>query len=142
MELEKIIKEIAETIQSQANVKAVFGEPVKLDNHVVIPVAKISVAFGLGGGSEGQGAERREEGNKAGEERGFGGAGGMKLQALPAGFIHEKDGEVVFSTIDVPQEGLLSDLTSLLTNPLMTKIFSIFTPKRESEGKEKLPQEY
>ena len=103
MPFEEIVKQVAETIQKEANARAVFGEPTKLDTHIVVPVAGITISIGGGGG----GGSR-----KPGIElpRFFGGGGGgLNIIARPAGFIHEKDGVVIFTPIETekrPETGL------------------------------------
>lgn len=133
MDIEKIIKEIGDTIQTSANVKAVFGKPVKLGTHTVIPVAKVSVSLG-GGGSGHPKAEKKEEEAAEPDEKGFGGGGGMKLTSTPLGYIHEKEGEVVYTAIEVPQEGILGELSHLATHPLVSRLFSFFTRSEEEPG--------
>ena len=91
MDFESIARHIAETIERSGNAKAVFGEPVKLTTQSVVPVAAISCQVGGGGGHAGIGG---------------GGGGGFNLRVLPIGYIHEKDGAVVFSPIDVPDHVL------------------------------------
>jgi uncharacterized spore protein YtfJ len=41
---------LAEKVGAQANVKAVFGEPIERDGRVVVPVAKVRWGFGGGAG--------------------------------------------------------------------------------------------
>jgi len=97
MPFEEIVKQVAETIQKEANARAVFGEPAKLDTHIVIPVASvvISISGGGVGGSRKPGAEiARLLG---------GGGGGLNVVASPVGFIHEKDGVVIFTRIEKPR---------------------------------------
>lgn len=91
MDFESIARHIAETIERSGNAKAIFAEPVKLTTQTVVPVAAISCQVGGGGGHAGIGV---------------GGGGGFNLRVLPIGYIHEKDGEVVFSSIDVPEQVL------------------------------------
>jgi len=93
MDVEAIAKHIAETIERSGNAKAVFGEPVKLATQTIVPVAAISSHVGGGGGRTGFGG---------------GGGGGFQLRVIPIGYIHEKDGAVVFSGIEVPEEALVS----------------------------------
>lgn len=88
MDVEAIAKHIAETIERSGNAKAVFGEPVKLATQTIVPVAAISSHVGGGGGRAGFGG---------------GGGGDFYLRVVPVGYIHEKDGAVVFSAIDVPE---------------------------------------
>ena len=88
MDYEAIARQIAETIEHTGNAKAVFGEPVKLSTQTIVPVAAITSSVGGGGGHTGLGG---------------GGGGGFQLRAVPIGYIHERDGNVVFSAIDVPE---------------------------------------
>ena len=85
MALEDMVKQVAAQLAEEADVRAVFGDPLKLGQRVVIPVAVVRIH--LGGLS---GAFTR------------GGAGSADLAARPVGFICEEDGEVVFKPIEVP----------------------------------------
>jgi uncharacterized spore protein YtfJ len=62
-----------EEMQANATVGAVFGQPVTTGDKVVIPVARVSYAFGLGFG---EGADQGEAGV------GAGGGGGVSAQPL------------------------------------------------------------
>jgi uncharacterized spore protein YtfJ len=70
----EILKTIGERLQSSATVKHVFGDPISAGDRTVIPVARISYAFGGGGGGR--------EGELA-----SGGGGGGRLSAVPAGVV-------------------------------------------------------
>jgi uncharacterized spore protein YtfJ len=115
MAFEEIVKQVAETIQKEANARAVFADPIKLETHVVVPVATIHI--GLGGG--GTGGSRKPHSELA---RFFGaGGGGLDVQAKPIGFIHEKDGEVVFSPIEIPPVQKEKGLPERLMNAFGSK---------------------
>lgn len=47
------IKEVIEKIQTSASVKNVYGEPFVVEGRTIIPVARVSYAFGGGGGGGG-----------------------------------------------------------------------------------------
>lgn len=68
-----MITDLMETVGSQVGrhvgVGAIFGEPVRIGERTVIPVAKLGFGFGSGGGVPGQ---REEEGG------GGGGGGGTR----------------------------------------------------------------
>lgn len=70
-------------LQEHATVDAVYGEPVEIEDKVVIPVASVSYVFGLGLG-EGQGRPQ-EDGGEPGSGSGAGGGGGV--QAKPVAVI-------------------------------------------------------
>jgi len=45
-----LLQSLKESILSQANVKAIYGEPIAAHDKTVIPVAKIMYVYGAGGG--------------------------------------------------------------------------------------------
>ena len=73
-------EKLAESLGSKATVKSVFGEPIQSGAKTVIPVAKVSYAFGGGSGSG-----SRKNGSLLGEGGGGGGGGGVR--AFPVGAL-------------------------------------------------------
>lgn len=73
-----ILQTLKESVLAQANVKAIYGEPISAQEKTIIPVAKIAYGFGAGAGSGGA----RESGPK-----GEGGGGGGGARAIPVGVI-------------------------------------------------------
>jgi uncharacterized spore protein YtfJ len=72
----ELLKTIGERFQSSATVKNVYGDPITIGDRTVIPVARISYAFGGGGGT-----------SEAEQIPGGGGGGGGRVSAVPAGYI-------------------------------------------------------
>jgi uncharacterized spore protein YtfJ len=60
MSVPEILKTIADGFQSGATVKNVYGEPISKGDTTVIPVARLSYAFGGGGGREAEGAAEKD----------------------------------------------------------------------------------
>jgi uncharacterized spore protein YtfJ len=77
----QLLESLAQKFQSNANVKAVFGEPVEAQGKTIIPVAKI--AYGLGGGY-GK-LESSKSDNASQPDMGEGGGGG--IIARPIGVV-------------------------------------------------------
>ena len=50
-----LLQSLKESILSQANVKAIYGEPIAAQGKTVVPVAKIMYAYGAGAGTGGVG---------------------------------------------------------------------------------------
>jgi uncharacterized spore protein YtfJ len=73
-----LLQSLKESILSQANVKAIYGEPVAAHGKTVIPVAKIMYGYGAGAGTGGVGTS---------SARGEGGGGGGGVRAIPVGVI-------------------------------------------------------
>ena len=85
-----LLQSLKESILSQANVKAIYGEPITAHFKTVIPVAKIIYGYGAGVGTGGVGTSgaRGEVG---------GGAGGVR--AIPVGVIEVSDQQTRFVPI-------------------------------------------
>ncbi len=85
-----LLQSLKESILSQANVKAIYGEPIAAHGKTVIPVAKIMYGYGAGAGTGGVGAS---------SARGEGGGGGGLVRAIPVGVIEVSDQQTRFVPI-------------------------------------------
>lgn len=112
---EHAIQQIAETIQKEANVRAVFGEPVTLDRRTIVPVSQISVSFGGGIGSGGLSTPPEGKAHERPQPFGRGGGGGLQIAVTPIGFLHETDEGVAFSPIDKGGDGMLGRVQKLVS---------------------------
>jgi uncharacterized spore protein YtfJ len=84
MDVERILAQI-EATPTSASVKTVFGEPIKVGDWTIVPVARVSASFGLGfGRGIRPGAPPSEA---AGAEGGIGGGGGGKMSVRPVAVI-------------------------------------------------------
>jgi len=90
---EAIIDTILEKLQSFARTETVIGNPVEVGNTTILPVIKVSIGFGAGGG-EGTIEDGKE--NKTPSGGGGGGAGGGGVSIVPVGFIVVDDKGVRF----------------------------------------------
>ncbi|MCP4703017.1 MAG: sporulation protein [candidate division Zixibacteria bacterium] len=72
----EILKDIVGELKNIATSQTVVGDPITVNEKTVVPVVKISVGFGAGGG---QGAK--------GDQSGFGGGGGGAAKIEPSAFI-------------------------------------------------------
>jgi len=105
-DLSTVVHEAIAALEAEGNVRAVFGEPVKLETRTVIPVATVALGGGGGGvrtlGSAIDIVRRwtsRKDTARAPAPVLAGGAGGG-LEVRPAGFIWEEAGKVVFTRIE------------------------------------------
>ena len=84
--MDDFLGRLAEKIGAQANVKAVFGEPIERDGLVVVPVAKVRWGFGGGAGSgPASAAMAATDGDAPSSGSGQGGGGGVT--ADPIGWL-------------------------------------------------------
>src|SRR5215471_18329268 len=73
-----LLQSLKESVLTQANVKAIYCEPISAHEKTIIPVAKIMYAYGVGAGTGGIGEKNA---------RGEGGGGGGGVRAVPVGVI-------------------------------------------------------
>jgi uncharacterized spore protein YtfJ len=85
-----LLQSLKESFLSQANVKAIYGEPIAAHGKTVIPVAKIMYGYGAGAGTGGVGSS---------SARGEGGGGGGGVRAIPVGVIEVSDQQTRFVPI-------------------------------------------
>jgi uncharacterized spore protein YtfJ len=73
-----LLQSLKESVLGQANVKAIYGEPISAHEKTIIPVARIVYGYGAGAGTGGVGDT---------SARGEGGGGGGAVRAVPVGVI-------------------------------------------------------
>lgn len=71
-----ILQSLKESVLGQADVKAIYGQPITAHNKTIVPVAKVMFAYGAGAGTGGMGNNN---------PRGEGGGGGGAVRAIPVG---------------------------------------------------------
>jgi uncharacterized spore protein YtfJ len=76
MKIIDALAQLQEKISASATVDRVYGQPIDLDGHVIVPVARVAYAFGGGGGEES-------------EVRGMGGGGGVRVEPLGYVTVHD-----------------------------------------------------
>jgi uncharacterized spore protein YtfJ len=85
-----LLQSLKESILGQANVKAIYGEPIVAQGKTVIPVARIMYGYGAGVGTGGVGDS---------SARGEGGGGGGGARAIPVGVIEVSEQQTRFVPI-------------------------------------------
>src|SRR6266436_6156364 len=85
-----LLQSLKESVLGQANVKAIYGEPISAHEKTIIPVARIMYGYGAGAGTGGVGDT---------SARGEGGGGGGGVRAVPVGVIEISDQQTRFVPI-------------------------------------------
>lgn len=85
-----LFQSLKESILADANVKAIYGEPISAHEKTIIPVAKIMYGYGAGAGTGGIGEKNT---------RGEGGGGGGGVRAVPVGVIEVSNQQTRFVPI-------------------------------------------
>ena len=117
-------------VKNAADVQTVIGDPITIGETTLIPVSKISIGVGLGGGTYG-----KDVPNNAG-------GGGTGLTVSPVAFIViDKNGETKLLNINSVEasapsgkiSGTVSEIDKALDNVpgIITKVKGIFSKKKQ-----------
>ncbi len=118
---EQILKTLLDEIKTIARTETILGEPINVGNNTIIPVCRILMGFGAGGG---EGEIQEKKGGTGG-----GGGGGVKVE--PAAFIVIKGEEV---TVLGAKPGKLEGLFEAVPG-IIEKIQKAKKNKKEEEKK-------
>ena len=120
MTVQELLKSITDRIQSTANVRTVYGDPISAEGKTIIPVARVSYGFGGGGGGR-EGASEEGEGRAEG-----GGGGGGGVMVAPVGFIEVTAGETRYVSFE-ERRGIIRAL-------VLGFLFALFLLRRRRRG--------
>ncbi|CEQ22858.1 sporulation protein YtfJ [[Clostridium] sordellii] len=90
-----------ESIRSTIDANTIIGDPIKAENTVVVPISKVTIGFGIGGGeySRGKVDNRHKELDNVDDSNFAGGsAGAVSLQ--PVAFVVVENGETRLMSLD------------------------------------------
>lgn len=119
-------------VKQAADSQTIIGEPIKVGETTLIPVSKVSIGVGLGGGTYG-----KDTPNNAG-------GGGTGLTVSPVAFIViDKNGETkllnIGNNLDASISkisGTVNEIDKALDNVpgIITKVKGIFSKKKDDAG--------
>src|SRR5437870_13583272 len=87
-----LLQSLKESVLGQANVKAIYGEPISAHDKTIIPDAKIMYGYGAGAGTGGVGDT---------SNRGEGGGGVGGVRAVRVDVIEVRNQQIIFVSITV-----------------------------------------
>ena len=86
--MSEVIKETLDKMKSVADTKTVIGDPITLiDGVSIIPVSRVAVGVGLGGGEYGARKDRKKTDTEKVITDNFGGGGGTGITVTPVAFL-------------------------------------------------------
>ena len=122
------VSELMETtmtkIREMVDSNSVIGEPITTpDGVTLIPVSRVSLGFGSGGGTYGQTSER------------FGGGGGAGVKIDPVAFLVIKDGQTRMMPVAVPATATMDRVLEMAPQ-LIDRVEGFVNKKKEEKIKE------
>ncbi len=123
MGVEATIKEIAGELEKIATTKAVVGDPITASGKTIIPISRITMGFGAGGGE-----------SKKDPESGYGGGGGAGAKIEPVAFIMLSEEEArIFRLSERGDAGSLLNSIPDLVPEIMDKLKGMVGKNKKEE---------
>ncbi|WP_292373831.1 GerW family sporulation protein [Methanosarcina sp. UBA411] len=123
MGVEATIKEIAGELEKIATTKAVVGDPITASGKTIIPISRITMGFGAGGGE-----------SKKDPESGYGGGGGAGAKIEPVAFIMLSEEEArIFRLSERSDAGSLLNSIPDLVPEIMDKLKGMVGKNKKDE---------
>lgn len=143
--MSEVIKETIDKIKSIADTKTVIGDPITLvDGITIIPVSKVSVGAGIGGGEYGAKKNKKKENSEITTTDNFGGGGGTGITVTPVAFlVITADGEAKLLNIGENTGyvgsaimGTVNGIDAALTKApeIIDKVKFLFKNKKNKDG--------
>lgn len=91
-----------ETIKGSIDANTIIGDPIKTDTTVVVPISKVTIGFGIGGGdySKGPNKECRELKSEYDSDTNFAGGSAGAISIQPVAFVVVENGETRLMSLD------------------------------------------
>ena len=119
--IENIMKTTLEELKQMIDVNTVVGDAVHTEQgEVIIPVSRVSLGFGSGGGTYGQTSER------------FGGGGGAGVKIDPVAFLVIKDGQTRMMPVAVPATATMDRVLEMAPQ-LIDRVEGFVNKKKEEK---------
>lgn len=120
--LNELMQETMEQVRQMADTNTIVGEPITTpDGVTLIPISKISIGFGSGGGDYGKT-----------QPKNFGGGSGAGVKISPVAFLVIKDGATRVLPVTVPPTSTMERIVEMVPD-IMDKMEKHFDKKQEKE---------
>lgn len=100
--IKSLMETTFETIKGSIDANTVIGDPIKTDTTVVVPISKITIGFGIGGGDYSRGPHKENRISKIewDNETNFAGGSAGAISIQPVAFVVVEDGETRLMSLD------------------------------------------
>lgn len=117
--IQSIMETTLETIKNSIDSNTIVGNPIKAESSVIVPISKVTVGFGIGGGEYIKNSKVDIE-----HEPNFAGASGGAITISPVAFVVVENGET--RLISLEDNVNLVDNILTVTPRIIDKVQKIF----------------
>ena len=121
-QLNDLMRSAMEKVREMADTNAIVGQPITTpDGVTLIPISKVSMGFGCGGGDYGKA-----------HPRGFGGGSGAGVNIAPVAFLVIKDGITRVLPVAVPPVSTVDRVVEMVPD-VLDRVEKFFDKKEDKD---------
>ncbi len=100
--IQSLMETTFETIKGSIDANTIIGDPIQTDTTVVVPISKVTIGFGIGGGeySKGYDENKLKENIEGKEDTNFAGGSAGAISIQPVAFVVVENGETRLMSLD------------------------------------------
>ena len=121
--LNDLMRSAMEKVREMADTNAIVGQPITTpDGVTLIPISRVSLGFGCGGGDYGKT-----------QPKGFGGGSGAGVNIAPVAFLVIKDGVTRVLPVAVPPVSTVDRVVEMVPD-VLDRVEKFFDKKEEKDS--------
>lgn len=100
--IQSLMETTLETIKGSIDANTIIGDPIQAENTVVVPISKVTIGFGIGGGEYSKGYDKKKESQIDTEKNDTNFAGGSAgaISVQPVAFVVVENGETRLMSLE------------------------------------------
>ncbi|HBY2762250.1 GerW family sporulation protein [Clostridioides difficile] len=101
--IQSLMETTLETIKGSIDANTIIGDPIKTDTTVVVPISKVTIGFGIGGGEYSKGYDDKDREIELKNEKldtNFAGGSAGAISVQPVAFVVVESGETRIMSLD------------------------------------------
>lgn len=102
--IQSLMETTLETIKGSIDANTIIGDPIRTETTVVVPISKVTIAFGIGGGEYSKGYDEKKNKNLENtndkSDTNFAGGSAGAISVQPVAFVVVENGETRLMSLD------------------------------------------
>lgn len=98
--IQSLMETTLETIKGSIDANTIIGDPIQTESTVVVPISKVTIGFGIGGGEYSRGQDNDDNRHNDNNDSNFAGASAGAISVSPVAFVVVENGETRLMSLD------------------------------------------
>ena len=98
--IQSLMETTLETIKGSIDANTIIGDPIQTESTVVVPISKVTIGFGIGGGEYSKGHDNDDNIHNDKKDSNFAGGSAGTISVSPVAFVVVENGETRLMSLD------------------------------------------